>query len=433
MKVRWFAFGLWFVFSGSVHGQTPARPNILVVLTDDLAYSDIGPYGGEIPTPNLNQLASDGLAFRNFYVTPRCSTTRASLLTGLQSHAIGLPGLANNMASLDKNHVMIPEVLRGVGYRTYMSEKWHLGLTDNFGSIDANSPRDPRVRGFDHFWGFTDSHSADNFNQEDGYRLLSTEIPTRTYAPGVDGQPGEFYQTDATTDYALDFIQHNRTQNTAQGTDDPFFLHVAYGAPHVPLQARDEWIEPLVPTYEAGWDVLREERLARMKATGMLDASVSLSPPSDVRHNPPNQPDTTHPVMLWDELAADRQDDLARRMAIYAAMVERVDHNLGRVISDLEANGELDNTLILFLSDNGPNAENHEFGKKKSEEPRTGAHTFSQTAKRSDPLAKVLRIQLQESLMALGVPPIAKSVLFSEHAEIMADSRDNPPSPPCWR
>ncbi|MCA9261269.1 MAG: sulfatase-like hydrolase/transferase, partial [Planctomycetales bacterium] len=273
---------LFILLAAAGIARAADRPNILLIMADDLGYSDISPFGGEMATPNLEQLAGNGVRFRDFYVTPRCSNTRVSLLSGLQSHQIGLPNLAGDGTQLPENHVFIPEVLQASGYRTYMSGKWHLGSTTNFGSLPNGHVRDPRVRGFDHFWGFTEGHSQDNFDDAN-YRLLSDAIAERSYTSSSgNGQPGTFYQSDATTDYVLDFMDYHRQQGQSGGGDDPFFMYVAYGSPHFPLQARDEWVDPLVSRYEAGWDQIREDRLAQMKALGVVAQDVDLTPRSDV-------------------------------------------------------------------------------------------------------------------------------------------------------
>ncbi|MCA9240517.1 MAG: arylsulfatase [Planctomycetales bacterium] len=358
------------VVAVAAHVAAADRPNILVIMSDDLGYSDISPFGSEMNTPNLAQMASDGVRLTNFYVTPRCSNTRASLLTGQQSHAVGLPNLAGDGTRLPRNNVFVSEVLQASGYHTYMSGKWHLGSTDNFGALPNGHVRDPRVRGFDHYWGFTENHSQDNFNGS--YRLLSDEVPERSYTySSANGQPGAFYQTDAITDYTLDFLQHSRNKNQAEGTDDPFFTYVAFGAPHFPLQARDEWIDPLVSRYTAGWDQLRADRLAGMKAAGVIPQNVDLTDRGWVANT--GHGENLHQIREWDLLPADRQADLSRRMAVYAAMVERVDYNIGRILQDLETHGELDNTLILFTSDNGADGEWHEYGFEASEPIATGA------------------------------------------------------------
>jgi arylsulfatase A-like enzyme len=349
------------------------RPNILVLLADDLGYSDTSPFGGEMNTPNIQQIANNGVRFTDFYVCPRCSNTRANLLTGLQSHQVGLPNLAADTTLLNRNNVFIPELLKASGYNTYMSGKWHLGSTTNFGAIaaDGTNPRDPRVRGFDDMWGFTEGHSQDNFNPA-AYRLVGTDVPARSYtATSGNGQPGTFYQSDATADYALDFIHANRQQNAATGQDKPFFEYVAFGSPHFPLQARDAWVDPLVSRYQAGWDALRDQRLAKMKQLGIVDPNVPLSPRSDVA--PTGHGEGLHQIRAWNSLSSAQQGDLARRMAIYAAMVERMDYNIGRILDDLKTSGQLDNTIVLFLSDNGANGEWHEYGNDANQVPRTGS------------------------------------------------------------
>ncbi|MFO0790797.1 MAG: sulfatase-like hydrolase/transferase [Pirellulales bacterium] len=348
------------------------RPNILVILADDLGYTDTSPFGGEMATPNLQSIANNGVRLSNFYVCPRCSNTRASLLTGLQSHTVGLPNLAGDGTLLSRNNVFIPEVLQANGYHTYMTGKWHLGSTTNFGSIPGSTgvARDPRVRGFDSYWGYTEGHSQDTF--QGNYHLLSNDVPERSYTTSSgNGQPGTFYQTDAIGDYTLDFLANNRQRNAAAGTNSPFFSYVAFGAPHFPLQARDEWVDPLVSRYQVGWDQIRSDRFARMKSLGLIPQNVQLPPLSDIANT--GHGEATHEIRNWNELDAARQGDLARRMAIYAAMVERMDYNIGRILNDLETHGELDNTIVMFMSDNGADGEWHEYGFNATDAPRTGA------------------------------------------------------------
>ena len=295
------------------------RPNILVIMADDLGYADISPFGGEMSTPSLASMAENGVRMGNFYVAPRCSNSRASLLTGLQSHVVGLPNLAGDGTQLPKNHTFMPEVLQASGYHTYMAGKWHLGNTQNFGSLPDGYVRDPRVRGFDHYWVSTEGHSQDNF--QGSYRLLSDEITQRTYTTSSgNGQPGTFYQPDAIGDYTLDFLAHSRQKNATEGTNDPFFTYVAFRSPHFPLQARDEWVDPLVSRYASGWDQLRDDRLTQMKASGLINENVQLTPRGDVPNT--GHGEALHQIRAWDSLPADRQADLTHRMAIYAAMVK---------------------------------------------------------------------------------------------------------------
>lgn len=310
------------------------KPNILLILADDLGFSDLGCYGGEINTPNLDQLAADGLRFTQFYNSARCCPSRASLLTGLYPHQAGvgmmtgdfeLPGyrgfLKNECATL-------AEVLGAGGYHTYLSGKWHVGK------------RGPIDRGFDDFYGMLGGFGS--FWDEELYVRLPKGRPQRSY------EKGEFYATDAITDHALDFIEDSRSDHR------PYFLYLAYNAPHFPLQAPKEEVAKYEKLYEKGWDRIREERLKRMKQLHIVDDDTPLTPRSEYWDRDRNI-SGINPA--WDSIDPDRQKDLVKRMAIYAAMIDRMDQNIGRVIDNLRENGELDNTLILFCSDNGACAE----------------------------------------------------------------------------
>jgi arylsulfatase len=314
------------------------RPNIILILADDLGFSDLGCYGSEIATPNLDALAAEGLRFTEFYNSARCCPSRASIMTGLYPHQAGIgemtgdagPGFPGYRGRLNENCVTIPEVLRPAGYRTYISGKWHL-----------NQPG-PIARGFDEAFCFAKhvAHSVDCWTPASFARFPAGR-PARQYPEG------KFYSTDAITDYALDFLADAREKK------QPYFLYLAYNAAHFPLHAPKDLIDKYVPVYEKGWDKIREERYARMKKLGILDERWPLSPRSEI---PPNWVATPHGWSdkqnpAWDTLDADRRADLARRMAIYAAMIDRMDQNIGRVLADLKRTGELDNTLIFFLSD----------------------------------------------------------------------------------
>jgi arylsulfatase len=339
------------VLTGEARAEKPARPNLLLILADDLGYSDLGCYGGEIRTPNLDQLAADGLRLTQFYNGSRCCPSRASLLTGLYPHQAGVGhmtadlGLPGYRGHLNDRCVTIAEVLRSAGYRTYLSGKWHLGKPG------------PIERGFD-----------EAFMMEGGFRTcwnqkaflrLPDDRPKRTYAEG------KFYATDALTDYALDFIAD------ARRAVKPFFLYLAYNAPHFPLHAPKEEIAKYAKVYEQGWDKIRDARLERMKKLGIIPADTPLSARSDYW----TFEDKAHGVNpAWDTLDADRRADLARRMAVFAGMVDRIDQNVGRVLADLRKHGQLDNTLILFLSDNGACAEWDPFGFDGESGPKNVLH-----------------------------------------------------------
>jgi arylsulfatase len=315
------------------------RPSILLILADDLGYSDIGCFGGEIRTPNLDALAAHGLRFTQFYNATRCCPSRASLLTGLYPHQAGVGDMTGDEGPLRLGYrghltercVTIPEVLRPVGYRTLMVGKWH--LTGNPGPIR---------RGFDDFYGMIGGFNS--FWQEDPfYTRLPAGRPKRTYPVGG------FYSTDAFADYALDFLDDAR-----RDPGRPWLLYLAFNAPHFPLHAPAGEVDRYAPIYAKGWDAIREERLARMKRLGIVANNTPLTPRSDWDH-PFHHKEGVNPA--WDSLPADRRADLARRMAIFAAMVEHMDGAIGRVVASLKEHGQLDNTLILFLSDNGACAE----------------------------------------------------------------------------
>ena len=311
------------------------KPNILLILVDDLGFSDLGCYGGEIQTPNLDGLAAGGLRFTQFYNGARCCPTRASLLTGLYPHEVGFAGMSG---SLPKTCATIPEVLKAAGYRTFMSGKWHLGQPG------------PVLRGFDEFYGLLGGYGS--FWNEKLYTRRPEGHAARTYPEG------KFFSTDAITDHALDFIA------SARPAQQQWFLYLAFNAPHFPLHAPPAEIAKYAKTYEQGWDKIRDARFARQKQLGLLEGVLELTPRSAI---PPNAVATMHGWTdkanpAWDTLAADRRADLARRMAVFAGAVDRMDQNIGRVVADLKQHGELENTLIFFLSDNGACAEWDPFG-----------------------------------------------------------------------
>ncbi len=318
------------------------KPNILLILADDLGYSDLGCYGGEIKTPNLDALAAGGLRFTQFYNSARCCPSRASLMTGLYPHQAGIglmdgdDGLPGYRGHLTERCVTLAEVLKPAGYRSLAVGKWHLGRPG------------PIERGFDEFYGFVVGHSVNCWN-ENAFARLPAGRPKRSYGEG------KFYATDAITDHALDFLGSARGEK-----DRPWFLYLAYNAPHFPLQAPKGEIARYADLYTKGWDKIREERFARQKQLGLLDERWPLTPRSEFQGGAGNTNSGVNPA--WDSLPPERRADLARRMAIFAAMVDRMDQNIGRVLADLRAHGELDNTLIFFLSDNGACAEWDPFG-----------------------------------------------------------------------
>jgi len=338
-----------------------------VILADDLGYSDLGCYGGEIPTPNLDKLAKAGVRFEKCYNSARCCPTRASLLTGLHPHEAGVGDFVSAKPSptrgpaytghLLPDNLTLAELLKRSGYSTWMVGKWHLG-----------SPG-PIQRGFGAYYGFRNlqAHSEDQWTPANYARLPAGTTPELSYPED------RFYVTDVFTDYALEFLRQARATK-----DQPWFLYLAHSSPHFPVQAPKEAIDRHMATYRRGWDVLRAERFARMKALGLVAPDAALPPLSPV----PVEADDAiangfagKPNPAWDSLPADRREDLARRMATFAAMVEHVDRGVGRILADLERSGELANTLIVFTSDNGACYEWGPFGfDGRSRAGRTDLH-----------------------------------------------------------
>jgi arylsulfatase A-like enzyme len=339
---------VWLAGSALAASPQASRPNIILILADDLGWSDLGCYGGEIRTPNLDSLAKGGLRFTQFYNTARCCPTRASLLTGLYPHQAGVGAMDNDRGpqwpgyrgTLGPDTVTLAEVLRDAGYRTTMVGKWHLRSKQDVKPTD---------RGFEEFYGMLGGYNS-CWEERPFYTRWPQGRASRAYTSAADGQPGTFYSTDAFGDYALDFMAEARKSN------QPFFLYLAFNAPHFPLHAHEADIAKYEQMYfQKGWDQIREERLARQKQMGLVPKDLALPPRSVV---PPKSHAKPSPYAgkdnpAWSSLPEDRRRDLARRMAVYAAMVDRMDVAVGRVMEDLRQHGQLDNTLILFLSDNG--------------------------------------------------------------------------------
>jgi arylsulfatase A-like enzyme len=323
-----------------------ARPNIVVIMADDMGYSDLGSYGGELSTPSLDALAENGLRFTQFYNTARCVPTRAALLTGLYAHRAGLGGMtfdqgeAGYQGRLSDNTVTIAEVLGQAGYRTGMVGKWHVSETrarDEAEQLEWLAHRAdygdfspleqyPTARGFDDYygniWGVVDYF--------DPFSLVNGTEPVRDVPEG-------YYHTDAISDTAVAYVERYA------GMDAPFFLYVAHTAPHWPLHALPEDIAVYEDTYTAGWQAIREARHRRLLELGVFEpGQAALSPRIMPELGWGENPDT-----VWD----------ARAMAVHAAMIHRLDRGVGRLVRALEETGELDNTLILFLSDNGASPE----------------------------------------------------------------------------
>ena len=287
------------------------RPNIVLILADDMGFSDIGSYGSEIETPNLDKLADNGLRYTQFYNTSRCCPTRASLLTGLYAHQTGLGWMTRvdhkqpgYRGELNNQCVTLGEVLKNAGYSTYISGKWHVNKDDE---CEQDSPKHnwPLHRGFDKYFGILKG-ASDYFN------------PDNLYAGDTHIQPDDnFYFTDAVNDHASKFInEHFESKN-----EEPFFLYMAHIAPHWPIQAKPEDIKKYEGTYMKGWDKLREERYDRMLELGVIKSNAELS-------------ERTPVISDWDNLSREEKIEMDKRMAIYAAQIDIMDQGIGRVIEN---------------------------------------------------------------------------------------------------
>lgn len=313
---------------GDAERETQARgrrPNIIVMMADDMGISDVGCYGSEIDTPNIDRLASGGLRFTQFYNAARCCPTRASLLTGLYPHQAGVGhmmndyGLPGYRGDLNRKCVTLAEALKPAGYTTLMSGKWHV--------TPIGSPQDnwPRQRGFDRFFGTI--HGAGSF-----YDPVSLTLENEPISADAEG----FYYTTEIGKYAASFIDQYG------GEDDPFFLYMPFTSPHWPLHAFEEDIAKYKGRYDGGWDRLRAERHARMIELGLVDEEWPLTSRDEE-------------VPAWED--AEHKEWQARRMEVYAAQIDVMDRAVGQVLSKLDEKGITDNTLILFLADNGSCAE----------------------------------------------------------------------------
>lgn len=316
---------------------TPPRPNIIILLADDLGYSDIGCFGSEISTPNIDQLGASGMKFTQFYTTPRCCPTRASLLTGLYPQQAGIGemmgdrGVPGYRGELTDHAVTIAEELRGTNYHTLMSGKWHVCHIYFDGKRQLNHETDepfwddkhdwPLQRGFEDYYGTI--HGVCSYY--DPFSLVRGNTP-------IEADKKDFYYTDAITENACSQIEKY------SGDTKPFFLYVAYTAPHWPLQAPEADIAKYRSIYTAGWDIIRSNRYHRQIDLGIIDKSWPLSP-RDPR------------VASWEKVVDKAWE--ANRMATFAAMVTRLDQGVGRILSKIKEKGIERNTLVIFMSDNG--------------------------------------------------------------------------------
>ncbi|MEM7231906.1 MAG: arylsulfatase [Planctomycetota bacterium] len=326
------------------------RPNIVLIMVDDMGFSDLGCYGGEIETPNIDKLAARGVRFSRFYNSSRCCPTRASLLTGLHPHLTGIGHMTNPPPPKQARHdagrefpnyrgflnrrcVTIAEILKPAGYATFIAGKWHLGM--------AKKDQWPLQRGFERFYGCLSG--ATRFFSPVEPRHMTRDNEYKVEPKSTTERP--FYTTDAFTDHAIGFIDEER-----KGKNRPFFLYLSYTAPHWPHQAHEEDIAKYKGKYMEGWEAIRKRRYERQIELGLIDPKWMLSPrPSDVPE--------------WSTIKPRKRNELDMRMAVYAAMIDRVDQNIGKLVRALEKGGKAENTLILFLSDNGACAEGPPLGR----------------------------------------------------------------------
>lgn len=310
--------------SSSRATAAPARrPNIILIMADDMGFSDIGPYGSEIPTPNLDRLAQSGIRFSEFCNTARCCPSRAALLTGLYSHQAGVGHMVQDYGRpgyrgfLNEHCVTIAEAIKPAGYHPLMVGKWHVG---------EKHPHWPVDRGFEHYFGLISG--GDNYFKPVRQMALDNE----SWRP----DDPDFYMTDAFGEHAVRYIAEYSQK------PDPYFLYVAFTAPHWPLHARPDDIAKYRGKYMKGWDVLRQERHERQIASGLVDARWRITPRDEV-------------VPGWKGIG--NKEDWDLRMAVYAAQVDRLDQNIGRILDKVKETGQEENTLIMFVSDNGGCAE----------------------------------------------------------------------------
>lgn len=326
---------LGLVLFGAAQAAPAARPNILLIVADDLGYADIGAFGGEIPTPRLDELAKAGLRLTRFYTSSFCAPTRAMLMSGVDSHLTGLGAMQEGMGEnqvgqpgyegfLNQRVVSMASLLRDGGYHTYMAGKWHLGT-----EVDQT----PTARGFDRSFSLL-TGSASHFNDMVGPTLAQPNAKYWEDGHEVHSLPENFYSSSFFASRIIDYIDSNK------GSAKPFFAYLAFTAPHWPLQALDRDLARQRGKYDEGYELIRARRFEREKQLGVVPADAVM---------PPRAPN----VPPWDSLSPEQKQRQARTMEVYAAMVDRMDYEIGRVTGYLKRNGLYDNTVIVFMSDNG--------------------------------------------------------------------------------
>ena len=330
------------LFTGAQAASTKP-PNILLVMADDMGWTDIGSFGSEIATPNLDALAQRGVRFTDFHVSVSCSPTRSMLMSGTDNHLAGLGNMGEMLAPeqrgkpgyegyLNERVVSLAEVLRDGGYHTYMAGKWHLG----------HDPQSiPHARGFERSFSMLFGGAS---YWSDMFGMLAVHEEVAEYVMDdrwLDALPREFYATRSFTDYLIESIRENRHDGK------PFFAYLAFTAPHDPMHVPEPWLSKYRGRYDGGYDALKKQRADAARKMGLIPANA----PMPVR----DHPEVFEPVTPWDSLSEEQKAREARGMEVYAGMVDNMDYHFGRVVRFLQDIGEYDNTIVIFLSDNGPN------------------------------------------------------------------------------
>ena len=337
------------LLAASASSPAAEKPNIIVILVDDMGFSDLGCYGSEIPTPHLDALAAEGVRFSQFYNTGRCCPTRASLLTGLYPHQAGVGHMTEDQGQpgyqgrLNDSCVTLAEVLKPAGYFTIMSGKWHVG--QNLGVT-------PLGRGFDR--SLNPAAGGFYFGESSRFDLSLNGEKIAADDPRL---PRNWYSTDLWTDFALRFIDE------ALAEKKPFYLHLCHNAPHFPLQAPAEAIAKFRGKYLNGWGAIRDQRLARQREMGLIDAGWEKAP----------RPAGVQP---WKDVPTEERDRFDHLMAVYAACVHLMDQSVGNLVAGLKARGLYENTLLLFMSDNGGNAESGPKGRTEGDPTKADSNWF---------------------------------------------------------
>lgn len=353
MKTKYITPFLLSFLSITVCSQTKNKPNIVLILCDDMGYSDLGCYGSEINTPNIDNLAKEGIRFSQFKNTGRSCPSRAALLTGRYQHEVGMGWMAEvdehrpgYRGQIDKEYPTIAEIMKYGGYSTYMSGKWHVTTT---GAYDAPNGSYPTQRGFDRYYGCL--HGGGSYYKPD---------PIYNDLKKVNNVPDDYYYTNAITDSAVSFVNKHDTET-------PMFLYVAHYAPHLPLQAPEEYVERCIERYKVGYDVLRQQRFDRQKKLGLVSEDMEL--PIYNKEFKGKRP-------KWIELSKDQQEKWVRDMATYSAMIEIMDEGIGKLIKAIKQKGMYENTVFIFLSDNGATDEGGYIGQLMSDLSNTPYRSY---------------------------------------------------------